>query len=199
MRVTKISRWSLVLALAVSLGSPLSAADKEGSFWDKTRVSGSADINYNYNINRPTTTAAVTAANGYRVFDVNPNTFNIGLVELALENSPTDWVTLRTDLDFGRDATLFHAAGFGAATDIFDLQQAHVILKANRIGNGLNFKVGKFVTLHGMEVIEAAANYNISRGLLFGYAIPFTHTGVVASYPFSDRVSLDFGVVNGWA
>ncbi|MBI2082198.1 MAG: porin [Deltaproteobacteria bacterium] len=188
-----------MLLVSVVLLTPAFAADEGStSFWEKTKVMGSVDVNYNYNFNRPTTTAAAAAANGYRVFDVNPNTFNIGLVDIALENSPADWVTFRTDLDFGRNATFFHAAGFGAATDVFDLQQAYVALKANQVGNGLGFKIGKFVTLHGMEVIEAASNYNISRGLLFNYAIPFTHTGVVATYPFSDMVSLDLGIVNGW-
>lgn len=182
----------------VVMSPPTVAGEGSTSFWEKTKVTGSVDVNYNYNLNRPTTTAAATAANGYRVFDGTPNIFNIGLVDIALENSPADWVTFRTDLDFGRDATFFHATGFGAGTDIFDLQQAHLILKADQVGNGLSFKIGKFVTLHGAEVIEAAANRNVSRSLLFNYAIPFTHTGVVAAYPFSDRLSLDLGVVNGW-
>ncbi|MBI1909568.1 MAG: porin [Deltaproteobacteria bacterium] len=166
-------------------------------FWQKTKVSGSADVNYNYNFNRPVTTSSVAPAiNGYRVFDANANTFNVGLVELAIENSPTDWVTFRTDLDFGHDVAAFHAAGLGT-TEFFDLQQAYIALKAD-VGNGLTVKVGKFVTLHGAEVIEAASNNNVSRGLLFNYAIPFTHTGIVASYPFADWISLDLGIVNGW-
>lgn len=166
------------------------------SFWEKTKVTGGIDVNYNYNFNRPTTTAAAAAANGYRLFDANANTFNIALAELAIENSPVDWVTLRTDLDFGRDTALFHAAGLGT-TEFFDLQQAYVVLKAP-VGNGLSFKIGKFVTMHGAEVIEAWANNNISRGLLFNYAIPFTHTGVLVSYPFADWLMADVGVVNGW-
>jgi len=187
-----------VVALVVFSGIQLGAAEKDDeSFWDKTEVTGSVDLNYHYNINRPTSTGAAVAANGYRVFDVNPNTFNVGLVELAIENNPADWIGFRSDLDFGRDAAFYHAAGLGAATDIFDLQQAYMTLKAD-VGNGLTFKIGKFVTLHGAEVIEAASNRNASRSLLFNYAIPFTHTGVLVSTPFSDMVSLDVGIVNGW-
>ena len=39
---------------------------------------------------------------------------------------------------------------------------------------------------------------NYSRGLLFNYAIPFTHTGLMVGYPFSDKVSANFYLVNGW-
>jgi hypothetical protein len=189
---------TLVLASAFFL--PITTyAEEEGSidFWKKTKVMGSLDFSYNYNFNRPTTTAAAAAANGYRTFDNRPNAFDPNLFELAVENSPSDWATLRTDLVFGTDATPIHAAGLGA-TEFIDLEQAYLALKAADVGNGLTFKAGKFVTLHGAEVIEASANKNISRGLLFSYAIPFTHTGLVATYPFADEVSLDLGVVNGW-
>jgi len=198
---------SLVVAglLAFSV-SALAEEAKTGSvsFWEKTKVMGTLDVNYNYNFNRPTTSATVppTAAgipalNAYRVFDANANSFNVGLFELAVENSPNDWMTLRTDLDFGHDTLAYHAAGLGT-TEVFDLQQAYVTLKAASIGNGLTFKIGKFVTLHGNEVIEASANNNVSRGLLFNYAIPFTHTGIMANYSFADWIALDLGVVNGW-
>jgi hypothetical protein len=52
--------------------------------------------------------------------------------------------------------------------------------------------------MHGAEVIEAKDDMNYSRGLLFNFAIPFTHTGLMASYPFSDKVSASFYLVNGW-
>ena len=52
----------------------------------------------------------------------------------------------------------------------------------------------------GYEVIEGYDGYNdnYSRSILFGYAIPFTHTGVKASYAFSSKVAAMIGVVNGW-
>ncbi len=188
----------LVIALA-AFASPAFSEEEAGSrsFWDKTKITGGVDLNYNFNLGRPTTTAGAAAANGYRLFDAGANTFNIGLVELAIETTPAEWITFRTDLDFGHDTAFFHAAGLGA-TEFFDLQQAYVLLKAASIGNGLSFKLGKFVTMHGAEVIEAWLNNNISRGLLFNYAIPFTHTGLIISYPFADWLTVDVGVVNGW-
>jgi hypothetical protein len=63
---------------------------------------------------------------------------------------------------------------------------------------GLTVKGGKFVTPLGAEVIEPWLNYNYSRSFLFGYAIPFTHTGALATYPISDKLSVSAGPVLGW-
>jgi Putative beta-barrel porin-2, OmpL-like. bbp2 len=57
---------------------------------------------------------------------------------------------------------------------------------------------GKFVTLAGAEVINSTQDTNYSRSILFGYAIPFTHTGARLTYAASDQVSVIVGVNNGW-
>ncbi len=57
---------------------------------------------------------------------------------------------------------------------------------------------GKFETLAGAEVIEDPSNANISRSILFGYAVPFTHTGARLTYAPNALISLIAGVNNGW-
>jgi len=81
----------------------------------------------------------------------------------------------------------------------FDLQQAFASYIAP-FGSGLRFDVGKYVTHMGYEVIEGYDGYNdnYSRSILFGYAIPFTHTGLKASYAFTSKVGGMVEVVNGW-
>lgn len=159
-------------------------------FLEKTELHGTVDATYNYNYDRP-------AANALRAFDTDANSISLNLVELAVQHQANDWAQFRFDLDFGRDARVFQAAGF-ADGDNFELQQGYAYLKATSIGNGLGFKIGKYVTMHGAEVIESASNVNTSRSLLFTWAIPFTHTGVIADYTFNDYFSLAAGVVNGW-
>ena len=66
------------------------------------------------------------------------------------------------------------------------------------LGNGLKLRFGKFVTYHSAEVIEAKDNYNYSRSFLFNYAVPFTHTGLMAQYAFSKEFSTSLYLVNGW-
>lgn len=68
------------------------------------------------------------------------------------------------------------------------------------LGSGLRVEAGKFVTGLGYEVIEGfdGWNDNATRSFLFGYAIPFTHTGLRASYVLSPVVSTMVMVANGW-
>ena len=80
-----------------------------------------------------------------------------------------------------------------------DLQQAFVSWIAP-VGSGLRLDAGKFVTHFGYEVIEGydAYNDNATRSFLFGFTIPYAHTGVKASYTFSDQLAGMFEICNGW-
>lgn len=63
------------------------------------------------------------------------------------------------------------------------------------IGEGVQFDAGRLTTLLGAEVLETNANYNITRGAVYGLQ-PITHTGVIASTTTAGGVGLAFGVVN---
>ncbi len=82
----------------------------------------------------------------------------------------------------------------------FDVEEAYLTwaIPEGQPAQGLSIKAGKFVTLLGAEVIEPWNNYNFSRSFLFGFAIPFTHLGVLASYPVTEKLSLTAGAVQGW-
>ncbi len=165
---------------------------------------GNVTVSYNYNFNDPKSreNTIVTPANGpsfSRVFDDKANQFDINQAELWLEKPTSETSRIGFGLDFlvGTDAKRIHSLGLGSSDDVFDLTQAYVTYKAP-LGNGLDLKGGKFVTLHGAEVIRRTGDYNISRSLLFGLAIPFTHTGIMATYAFTDWLSVMGGIVNGW-
>ncbi|TMA70023.1 MAG: hypothetical protein E6J69_03920 [Deltaproteobacteria bacterium] len=87
-------------------------------------------------------------------------------------------------------------------TTDFDVQEAYLTWTMPDDGpsflKGLSVKGGKFVTLLGAEVIEPWSNYNYSRSFLFSFAIPFTHTGALVSYPISDKLSVTGGAIEGW-
>ena len=161
-------------------------------------LSGFIDTSYTYNFNGPD-----SRTNTGRVFDTEANNFNLQAAELVFEKLPPDagGVGFRTDLFFGQDAEVITPTG--STRDQFDLQQAYISLKPPLsfnlpFGNWQWIKIGKFVTMHGAEVIEAKDNWNFSRSLLFGYAIPFTHTGIRAGYQFFDGLSGYLGINNGW-
>ncbi|MBZ0159020.1 MAG: porin [bacterium] len=162
---------------------------------------GHVAVSYNYNFRDPK-----SQNNSLRLFDDKANQFDINQAELYVEKPTTEAspIGFGVDVLFGRDAKKIHSLGLGIDsgddpndTEPFDLTQAYVTYKVP-IGKGLDLKGGKFVTLHGAEVIRRTGNFNISRSMAFSYAIPFTHTGVMATYPVTDWLSTTLGIVNGW-
>ncbi|MFH0855284.1 MAG: porin [Candidatus Omnitrophota bacterium] len=155
-------------------------------------LSGFVDTSYTYSFNHPDSGKTTG-----RVFDTEANSFNLQAAKIALEKLPakTGGVGFRADLLIGSDAKVIKPYGWN--TDDVNLEQAYIDVLVP-VGNGLDIKGGKFVTLAGAEVIESKDNWNFSRSLLFGYAIPFTHTGVRASYPVFDTLTAYLGVNNGW-
>jgi hypothetical protein len=164
-------------------------------WFDEIAINAFVSTAYIYNSNRP-----ATGINSYRVFDFNDNSFNLDVAELVVQIAPSKPNDAGFRVDFTAGNSIPQIAKSQDQTVAqFDLQQAFVSYIAP-IGSGLRFDVGKYITHMGYEVIEGYDGYNdnYSRSILFGYAIPFTHTGVKASYAFSSRVSAMVGVVNGW-
>ncbi|MBI1952726.1 MAG: outer membrane beta-barrel protein [Candidatus Omnitrophica bacterium] len=184
-------------ARAAEAPKVVTASGQEIPSWVRdVNLSGFVDASYVYNTQRPK-----NRANSLRVFDTEANGFQPHALEIVLQKpvSEESRVGFRTDLDFGEDAEVVGAVttGLGSTTDEVDLQQAYAEALFP-VGSGLNVKFGKFVTLHGAEVIESKDNWNFSRSILFGYAIPFTHTGLRMSYQLAPWLSTYFGVNQGW-
>lgn len=160
-------------------------------------LGGFVEMSYGYNFNNP---AEQKGGNALRVFDTDHNSFTFDLLELYAEK-PADEpgeAGFRLDLNVGQTADLIDLdPDFGDDEDDFDVQQAYLSYKA-ALGNGLDIRFGKFVTWLGGEVIESKDNPNFSRSFLFGFAIPFTHTGVGLTYSFSENAYYSQYLVNGW-
>ena len=111
------------------------------------------------------------------------------------------------DVMIGEDATYFinrtstQTAVNGGPTNTsmnsnsLFLEQAYASIRAP-IGNGWDFKVGKFVSILGYEVMERPANMNTTFGLIFNQ-LPLYYTGVLSSYKFDEYIDGKLGVVNG--
>jgi hypothetical protein len=164
-------------------------------------------VDYLYNFNSPPSSPGLNSA---RVFDNDANSFTVNDAALFISrDKPDENLGFMVDVDFGKtgqvvdNATWWKSSssdtgGFGSS-DFFNLREAYITYKVP-VGDGVTLKAGKFVTLMGEEVIKTWTNFNfnISNSILFGYAIPFTHTGLLASFPVGSIVSIDAGVVNGW-
>lgn len=152
------------------------------------KVSGYVDTSYTYLSGTGTFSGGATN----RVFDTERNSFNLNMVDLTVSMLPAKGFGGLVELSMGSDAKAITSAG--TTNDEFDITQGYV-----HYANGPFMAIaGKYVTLSGAEVIRGPDNLNFSRSILFGYAIPFTHTGVRGYYTLSDAVKFIVGVNNGW-
>src|SRR6266487_238434 len=157
-------------------------------------VSGYIDAGYTHS-DRNVETAFST-----RVFDSQNNSFALHQFGLQVAKQPKEGFGGLVNITVGKDAQVIHSLpepqpvpGVVPISSMFDVTQAFV----QYASGPLTVIAGKFVTLQGSEVIWTPTNVNASRSILFG-AIPFTHTGVRATWALSDTVSLIAGVNNGW-
>jgi hypothetical protein len=137
--------------------------------------------------------------NQLRVFDTEANSFTLDLAQVIFaRQAAVGGLGYMVKISAGETAKLIHSAGLGdLGDDAFDLTDAYLTYVAP-VGNGLELSFGKFETWIGAEVIDAAGDWNYSRSYLFGFAVPFTHTGLKVSYPFTDMVRVSAFAVNGW-
>jgi hypothetical protein len=165
------------------------------------KVGGFIDAGYIFNMNRPKTGGAGAGgdkdSNRVHIFTEDPNTFYLHNAQLELKRDPTKEVIVGYDvrLMVGSDA-----AGVDTDPDVnnFGLQQANIQILMP-VGDGIMWKIGKFATLAGAEVIESKDNFNYTRSLNFNWAIPFTHTGIRGTYTLAGgKAAVTLGVNNGW-
>lgn len=160
-------------------------------WYEKVKLEGTLDAYYGYRFQG----GPSDKTNELRVFDPLNNTFSLGYGKLSV-SLPAEPAGFRLDLGFGPTADL-SSSDFGTASAevLKHVQQAYATVK---LGNLVTVDVGKFVTSAGAEVIEAKDNWLYSRSMLFGYAIPFAHTGLRLSLPVGNLLTLQGGIVNGW-
>ncbi|MFY9317781.1 MAG: outer membrane beta-barrel protein [Burkholderiales bacterium] len=199
------------LATAQQPAPPAQSADAkdEGLKLGIFDVTGYIDASYN-NLSRR---ALFTSGTPSRVFDIERSGFALRQAAVKLDYSPQQGLGGVLNLTAGKDAdviaayktdpsngrgcnvvTGLNADGTSCDRDRFDVTQAYLQYKAG----SWHLMAGKFVTLAGAEVIWSPANPNFSRSILFGYAIPFTHTGLRAHYSLSDTLTLQIGANQGW-
>jgi hypothetical protein len=119
--------------------------------------------------------------------DVDVSKFDIG--------GRMEWI-------WGADSRLIHSLGLmdnygptDGPDNQWDLNQLYIDVA---FGGGFSVRAGKFVTPIGYEVIDPTQNQFYSHSFMFGFAIPFTHTGVLASYKQSDALTFSAGFTRGW-
>ena len=175
---------------------------EEGKF----SVSGYLDTYYFTNFNNPVSRDNMGQSGVGRGFDRRVGQFQLGMVQTVFKytNSKSEVVA---DLAFGPNAqygnygnvpVMAPAYGYSLGNDTWSsviIKQAYFKYNATE---KLSFIAGQFGTHIGYEYIDAPLNFFYSINHTFNSGIPFYHTGVKATYAFSDKVSLMLGGVNGF-
>lgn len=100
---------------------------------------------------------------------------------------------------YGADSRFMHSNGLfdeengNNQIDLTELYGEVVV----PVGNGLKVKVGKFITPLGYEYVNPSQNAFYSHSFIFGL-VPFSHTGVMATYAIDDQWSVSGGISRGW-
>jgi hypothetical protein len=168
------------------------------------QVSGYADAGY--------TSASIASGVG-TAGDINGRVFDnlnqqIQFHNFNLQVAYNGPIGGKVEASFGDDANIINAypesqlsgltpslvGGSLATGPEIDLTQAYLQVISGQF-TGI---VGKFETLAGAEVIESPSDMNFSRSILFGYAVPFTHTGGRLTWAMNSNISFVAGLNKGW-
>jgi Putative beta-barrel porin-2, OmpL-like. bbp2 len=126
-----------------------------------------------------------------RVFDTVDRQPMLNAVNVQLVKTGTLGGKLELTAGSNADVIASYPTANGNALDV---TQAYV----SYTGGPFTLIGGKFATLAGAEVIEDPSNLNVSRSILFGFAVPFTHTGARLTYVPSPLWAFVAGANNGW-
>jgi hypothetical protein len=203
------------LLLGVVLASPLflcaqnasrpaptsDPATEHTSWWRGITYDGLLSFSYTYNTNDP-----IPPVNQFRVFDFNDNQPQIDVAQFVVQHAVSDPGQFGFRVDFIAGQGVPQAtASYGMFRDNqtgkgqpYDLPQFYLSYIVP-VGKGLRLDGGKLATPLGYEVIGGYDGYNdnFSRSFTFGYGLPFTQTGLKASYPFTARISAAVLLTNG--
>ncbi len=196
-----VSSSSAVSPTQQLAGSPPAHPSRAASLLPGT-LPGGATLNYyldgyyEYNFNNP-----VGRVNDLRAYDVLSNSFSLNQADFIFDLDP--------DLDIRRRYGFRLDLMFGQATDtlqgnpaneprpsiyrnIFQAYGSYII----PAGHGIRTDFGKWASSLGIEGNYAKDQMNYTRSWFFDF-LPFYHMGIRTSYPFSDKITANYWIVNG--
>jgi hypothetical protein len=220
-----VASEATVAAQRELLGSSSDADVAQGEGLDKflstLEIGGFATASYAYNFNDPDNNQGT---NGLYQFNTDHNSFSLDAAKLELGRKASEpgMGGFQIDLLFGENANIM-ASGTPGATGRFynplwidgnanDVIDAGELVSSRGPGDtdvfiqelyasynlaGITLQLGKWETLLGFEVIDSWVNPNITQGILFTWAIPLYHTGILASGGLPEGLGLEPGFV--WA
>jgi Putative beta-barrel porin-2, OmpL-like. bbp2 len=167
-----------------------------------TVLPGGATLNYlfdgyyEYDFNHP-----IGRIQYLRAYDVLSNSFSINQADLVFDWTPNvaegRRYGMRVDLQFGQATDTLQGNPSNEVRpqiyrNIFQAYGTYVV----PLGKGLTVDFGKWGSSLGIEGNYTKDQVNYSRSFFFDY-LPFYHMGVRATYKVSDKLALNYWLVNG--
>lgn len=188
-----------ILALASSprIAAQGSAADSANSLLTALRdIRLSGYVETSYSVSTHPSGSVVVG----RLYDRLNDQFMLNALKLSLDkslNKSSFDAGFHTDILFGQNATPIQSAGLklGAQGDLTQLYVLMNVPTAN--GHGVQFKLGKMVSLLGVETLDPVHNPVWPLGYQAAFVENATSTGVDVNYRFNQRVEAEVRLVNG--
>jgi hypothetical protein len=165
--------------------------ERSGGWYEALDISAFVDGYFGLNFNGP---KPQDGRNQFRAFD-RANGFALSWAGLNVAYS-SDAVGATIDLRLGPSARTLAADDANHGLEF--VKQAYATWRPWGAESRLTLDFGKFDTIYGVEVADSQANINYTRGLLYALMQPKFHTGLRASYAFTDAFSATLLAVNGW-
>lgn len=175
----------------------------------ETILSGYVDTSMLWSAGLPRESGAVNAFPNTirlpgRLYDTpaRMNGFNLNVVSVELDRHPSQegWaVGYHVQALFGPDVPLRNSYSLlgGSTSEQFGLGEAYVVARTPG-GNGVEFRLGYFMSPLGYEVYDSYRNPNYSHS--YGYFIePKAHTGITAQYDLTEWCRILGGVANNYS
>ncbi len=163
-------------------------------------IRGWIDQSFTYNPGEP-----FNRFNGPVTFNDRSNEYQMNqlylVAERATKTEERDWdLGGRVDLLYGTDHRFTTAVGledtWNRGSRFYGLAMPQ--LYGDFAFRKWVFRFGHFYTLHGYEVVRAPDNFFLSHAYTMQYGEPFTHTGMMAMWQWSERFSVNGGILQGW-
>ncbi len=167
-------------------------------------VGGWVSVGFTYNPADPSDRYNVPVSMNFRANEFNLHQLDL-FIEKSIDPKEEGWAMGgRFDFMFGTDTPYTQATGNWDShligNNVFRfykiaLPQAYIDVRAP-LGAGLNVRLGHFYSILGYESVPSPSNFFYSHSYSMKSS-PFTHTGVLLSYPFTRDFTFYSGAVTG--
>jgi Putative beta-barrel porin-2, OmpL-like. bbp2 len=180
-------------------------AGENGKWWESSRVKIYGWINGGFNLS----TSDRHYGNAPAAYYIQPNSVQLDQAAVYVErvpdtvqNSHFDWGFRLTQL-YGLDYRFTTAKGYWSQQLLssnkqygYDPVMAYVDLYWGQLAQGMNIRIGRYISLPDIEAQLAPDNYTYSHSLLYTYDA-YTQTGINITTRFGDHWMVQVGLSAG--